>query len=664
MNTRFVLLLTVTCLGTATGTTRTVPAGGDLQSALNAAQPGDIVTLAPGATYTGHFTLAPNPGPQWITIQSAALSSLPGPGVRISPAQASLLPKLVSPDSNPALAINGGSNYYRLQGIEFTVAPGVYVQDLVRIGTAAEASNAQLPHDLDFDRDYLHGDPSVGGKRGIALNGGATTVENSYVSGFISPGQDTQALCGWNGPGPYTIQNNYLEAGSEIVAFGGATVSIPLNTPSDIVIKNNTFFKPLSWRSGDPSYAGFPVWAKNHIELKNAQRVTIDSNTFTNNWIGADQQGFALMFSVRTEGGTVPWAVVNGVTVKNNIFRHSAAGAYLVGHDGAGGSAGSFTIQNNVWEDISGAWGGDGRLFEILNDVNGATFDHNTAFQTGWPAVFDLGTSHNINFTNNIFNLGAGVAGDGTRNGTPTLLAYAGGGVFTKNILIGTTSDSYPAGNFFPASIDQVGFVNYNAENFLLVATSPYKGMGTDGGDLGSSVSTSTSTTPTPAPTPTNPTPAPALPTGWMNVVAKISGQCLDVPFWSGSNWGRNQGIILQQWGCSGGDMQKFQFTPVNGGYKITSKVSGLQLDIAGGPSATQNGAALDQWPYWGGTNEIFTVNATADGYYTLNPVHSGKCLDVPFWSGSNWGKNQGTTIQQWSCNGGDNQKWSLVPAQ
>jgi hypothetical protein len=478
-------LLAVVCLQTAWANNINVPSGGNLQAALNAAQSGDTVTLAAGATYTGRFYLPPNYGPQWITIQSSAMNSLPAGGNRVSPAQASSMPKLVSPDGAPVLSIANGANYYRIQGIEFAPAARIYAQDVIQIGTGSETSNSQLPHDIDFDRDYIHGDSSVGSKRGIALNGVNVTIENCYMSAFTSTGQDTQAIAGWNGPGPYTIANNYLEAGTEIISFGGAAVTINGNIPSDIAIKNNTFFKPLSWRDAR-------VWAKNHIELKNARRVTIDGNTFTNNWIGADQQGFLFMFSVRTEGGAVPWAVVSDVTVKNNVVRHSAAGVFLTGHDGTGGggSAGNFQIQNNVWEDISGNWGGDGRLFEILNGVNGATFDHNTAFQTGWAAVFDEGPSRNINFTNNIFMLGAGVAGNGRSPGIPTLSTYAGGGVFSGNVLIGTTKDQYPANNFFPSSILQLGFINFAGENFLLAPNSPYKGMATGGGDIGSSLQT------------------------------------------------------------------------------------------------------------------------------------------------------------------------------
>jgi hypothetical protein len=153
--------------------------------------------------------------------------------------------------------------------------------------------------------------------------------------------------------------------------------------------------------------------------------------------------------------------------------------------------------------------------------------------------------------------------------------------------------------------------------------------------------------------------PALSIPTGWVNIVSKNSGKCLDVPWTSSTNWGQNTGLTLQQWACWGGDNQKFQILPVNGGYQITGKVSGLQLDVAGGPGATQDGAVLIQYPYWGGANEIFQINPTSDGYYTLHPVSSGKCIDV-----SQVSTADGAAVWQWSCWGGDNQKWSLVPAQ
>jgi hypothetical protein len=115
----------------------------------------------------------------------------------------------------------------------------------------------------------------------------------------------------------------------------------------------------------------------------------------------------------------------------------------------------------------------------------------------------------------------------------------------------------------------------------------------------------------------------------------------------------------MQQWDCWGGDNQKFQFTPVSGGYEITAKNSGLQLDVSGGPAATQDGVPVIQWPYWGGSNEIWNVQANSDGSFTLTAQNSGKCLDVNGASPYN-----GAVVQQWSCNGGLNQKWQMAPVQ
>ena len=69
-------LASVICTATAQAATRTVAAGGDLQAALDAAQPGDVITLAAGATFVGNFVLR-NKGASTtsITIRSATPDS-------------------------------------------------------------------------------------------------------------------------------------------------------------------------------------------------------------------------------------------------------------------------------------------------------------------------------------------------------------------------------------------------------------------------------------------------------------------------------------------------------------------------------------------------------------------------------------------------------------
>jgi hypothetical protein len=109
----FFFIVAVVGLPTATAININVPASGNLQATLNSAHSGDTISLVEGATYTGNFSLAHNPGPQWITIQSSAMSSLPA-GTRVSTAKASFMPKLVSPNGGAVLAAAEGANYYRI----------------------------------------------------------------------------------------------------------------------------------------------------------------------------------------------------------------------------------------------------------------------------------------------------------------------------------------------------------------------------------------------------------------------------------------------------------------------------------------------------------------------------------------------------------------------
>src|SRR5829696_4364864 len=75
------------------GATLAVPAGGDLQAAINAAASGDTIILEAGATYRGPFTLPKKTGDSYITIQSARAGEIAG---RVSPSQSGLLAKLRS----------------------------------------------------------------------------------------------------------------------------------------------------------------------------------------------------------------------------------------------------------------------------------------------------------------------------------------------------------------------------------------------------------------------------------------------------------------------------------------------------------------------------------------------------------------------------------------
>src|SRR5437762_3001867 len=268
----------------STGQLITVNTGGDLQAALNQANSGDIIELEAGAAFVGNFTLPTKPGAEWIYIRSSATASLPPPGTRVSPAQTSLMPKIVSPNTLPALSADFGAHHYRFVGIEITTTwssrEGT-LSNLILFGYDVDgnsaASLADLPHDITFDRCYIHGTPTGHVLRGLAANSASTAVVDSHLADFHAEGNDSQAIAVWSGTGPFKIVNNYLEAAAENLLFGGASLGIlglDSNAPSQqtkrILIRDNVFDDVTTPPTDD---------ARVFQILNGAADVTIDHNT-------------------------------------------------------------------------------------------------------------------------------------------------------------------------------------------------------------------------------------------------------------------------------------------------------------------------------------------------------------------------------------------------
>lgn len=466
--------------------------GGDLQAAIDRARPGDEILLEPGATYVGNFTLPPTSGSRYITIRSAAdASRFPVRG-RVLPEHAQWMPTLQSPNGAPALATMPGAHHWRLQWLAFRANSGG-AGDIITLGDGSEDQRdlRTIPHSFLLDGLILRGDPEQGQKRGIALNSASTIIRNSDIRGIKAVGQDSQAIGGWNGPGPYLIENNYLEAAGENVMFGGADPAVPDLVPSDITFRGNYVTKPLEWR-------GSRWTVKNLFELKSARRVLIEANVFEHNWLAA-QTGYAILFTPLNQDGRAPWTVVSDITFRYNIVRHVASAINILGWDYQATSLQTrgIQIQHNLFYDVDGSrWGGDGRFLLIGDEPVDILVDHNTVIQTG--SVMQLygmtagrpRVIRNLKFTNNLtLHNEYGIIGESYGVGKPALDAFLSRQEVRRNVLAGGNGELYPADNLFPAVEEFLNeFVDSDRGDYRLRPDSRFRSAASDGTPLGAAV--------------------------------------------------------------------------------------------------------------------------------------------------------------------------------
>ncbi len=486
------------------GVVITVPVNGNLQAAINSAQLGDVIELANGAVYTGNFIL-PNKGAgtKWITIRPANMSGMPAPGNRMTPSIAAAvnLPSIQTPNTSNAIATAAGAHHYRFIGIDMSVKAGV-VQNYAPVAlesTTGQTSLSQVPHNFVFDRVYIHGNATLILRRCLLLNSAYTAVIDSDLRECHDNGSDSQAIAGYNGPGPFKIVNNYLEGAGENVIFGGADPSIANLIPSDIEIRRNHFFKPASWKGSQ--------WViKNHLELKNAGRVLIEGNIFENNWAHG-QDGTSIVMKSVNQNNNCLWCSTQDVTMRYNIIRKVGSGFSLAGspdYNVTNVHARRMTIHDNLMTDLNtGQFTGVARGFLMGGDPANIIIAHNTVMPptsgNTMNAIFAFGPAGmaSVAWTgrDNVIHGGQyGLIGDNVGGGA-AFARYAPGGTFVGNVMILSQLQGLPSGNAFPTTIAAVGFVNAAGANYALASNSPYKNSASDGRDPGADLTAVASAT-------------------------------------------------------------------------------------------------------------------------------------------------------------------------
>ncbi len=471
---------------TLSGGTIRVGQGDDLQAAIDAAQPGDLILLESGAEFVGTFTLRDKSGSDWIVIQTDA--ALPPEGTRVLRSDTAWMAKIRAPAgvNAPAIETDARAHNYRLVGLHITSQGGASARTV--IVSFQGPTIADMPSDLTIDRSVVLGHRNEELRRCVLFNAKRLAVIDSHVGECHANGYDSQAILSYKSPGPLKIVNNFLEGAGENVMFGGAN---PGGTgeylPEDIEVRHNHFFKPLSWAGR---------WSvKNLFESKFSRRVLVEGNVFENVFKDA-QIGFAILLKAPGPNPGAPdWARTEDWTIRYNRFLNVNHGVEVVFQQGTR----RVDIHDNVFAVEVGVVanvGNGGRLFETVGNVEDLRIVHNTGFvatQYGQGFILLVASQSdrltNLVLANNVIDRGNyGIKGSGLSEGSGTLNTTAPGHFVRGNVFNGANCSVYPANNYCPADRNAVGFEAWQSGNYRLSPSSPFKGRATDGSDPGADI--------------------------------------------------------------------------------------------------------------------------------------------------------------------------------
>ena len=430
----------------------------NLQDELDNAKDGDELLLPPGSRYIGNFVLpSRDTGAAWIVIRTdLSDGELGAPGTRMTPSRARSLrlAQILTRNNEPAIRTDLRANHFRITGVEVGAASeAADVTALVRFGFDEPAQRSVLTtaSNLIVDRSYVHGAATLDTRRCVLLNSAMSAVVDSWLADCHSNNQDSQAISGWNGPGPFLIENNYLEAGHEVIAFGGGTFTVPNGSPSDITIRGNHITRPLAWKG---------IWqVKNLFETKHAKRVLVEGNFFENNWADG-QAGFAILIKSVNQQNDNPWTQSADITIRYNRIRNTGSVFNLAGTGGDGlpdVRAARVAIYDNVVQNVNVApFTADGIVFQLLNGITDVAIYHNTVLNSGRSldaVLFDGDPVLRLAFHSNaVYNGQYGVFASGG-SGVQALARYAPGALFAGNLIVGGECSTLPATTQCPATL-------------------------------------------------------------------------------------------------------------------------------------------------------------------------------------------------------------------
>jgi hypothetical protein len=346
------------------GDTIYVPPGESVQEALDSCAPGTTIEMDPGIEYPGRLTIRKACTLRTrgaivsgrVTADDGETFALLSDGLEISPGVCDVQIELLK---------IGGKN----------------LNDICEVGKddSTQDSPEKQPDRITFDQCVIVGHPTDGAKRGIAAQGKNIHVLRCHIADIFRAGQDTQCVGGWNGDGPFLIDDCYLAAAGENVMFGGDQPAMGTCIPSDIEICNCLIEKPMAWK-------GSSYTVKNHIEFKSGRRIHIHHNEIRNMWPAG--QPYSLVITP-SQYGSNPDNTVEDYVFEHNTVSNVSNGFNILGHgqnqdDRPTATSQRITIRDNWFQISRKDLGGNGWFMMMGNGPREIKVENNT-IQTDGP---------------------------------------------------------------------------------------------------------------------------------------------------------------------------------------------------------------------------------------------------------------------------------------
>ena len=345
-----------------------VAPGEDLQAALNAAPVGAVVELDAGGVYPGrvyvnrsvHLRTAGAAFDRRVTVEDGAAMARLADGLDVKPATVGvLLTALQFGPLNTDTIVNVGA------------------------GDSKQATVDAQPVDVFVDQCLILGHEVDGAKRGIGAHAKNLQITRTHIGDIFRAGQDTQAVGGWNGEGPFLIDDCCLEGAGENVMFGGSDPAIPGLIPGDITIRRSTIRKPLEWKQSNYTI-------KNLIEFKCGRRIVIEDNVLENSWAAGQAYGLVITPS---QYGKLPESTVEDYTFCRNVVTGLSGAFNILGHGQHQNpndddyrptqTSARITITDNYFVVSKAENGGQGWFMQIGNGPIDLHVEHNTIEMDG-----------------------------------------------------------------------------------------------------------------------------------------------------------------------------------------------------------------------------------------------------------------------------------------